>query len=160
MKCEICGKEIFGSPTKIIIDTAELLVCKDCAKFGTIKKKEKQNKKVILKGFTQKERVRAKLIPFEDIDLVSDYHIRIKKKREKIGLSITQLAKIIKEKESWLRKIESGRVKPPLKVVRKIEKALDIKLLVSEQIEPSRPEMDKSKKALTLGDIIEFKKKR
>jgi len=45
-------------------------------------------------------------------------------------------------------------------VVRKIEKALDIKLLVSEQIEPSRPEMDKSKKALTLGDIIEFKKKR
>ena len=161
MKCEICGREIRGRPIKIIIDRAELIVCKECAKHGTPVlsheiKSVKPSKQKIVK---QQVKKRSRALPFEDLEFIENYNAKIKEKRESLGLTIADLAKTIKEKESLLRKIESGKIAPTLDVAKKLEKALGIKILVRESFEGSAMMGERKSKDITLGDIIEFKRK-
>jgi len=168
MMCEVCGKVIKGKPHKVLIDGAIMLVCSSCARFGKeIFEENKSSSKALIPSRPSaikpkisiakyKKRVeRRSELSVEEV--VEDFSDRIRDALDKRGWKVSDLAKAIKEKESWLRKVERGRAVPPIKVARKIEKVLGIKLLtksiyVEEEV-PSKKEGE-----VTFGDVVEFKK--
>jgi putative transcription factor len=79
----------------------------------------------------------------------------IKKAREAGGLSRKELAKILGEKESMIKRIEEERALPYEKLREKIEKILGIKLLQKYEEEVKR--RSKEEKKLTIGDVVEIK---
>ena len=91
-------------------------------------------------------------------ETVADYAEVIRQAREKLGLSTEDLGKKINEKESLLRKIETGKVSPSDQLISKLEHALKIKLLVSVA-EEKVPLLKAASREFTLGDVIKVNKK-
>lgn len=156
MQCDMCGKET-DVLYKTEIEGAVMYVCKECSKFGkvlSVKRSFAEKKKVEKK----KER---KVEPEVDIveEIVDDYNTIVKNAREKRGLKQEELAKKISEKVSLIQKIETGDIEPSIKVARKLEKFLKIKLIETIRLEKTKPKTTKESGKLTIGDIIEVKKK-
>ena len=61
--------------------------------------------------------------------VVSDYAQKIRKAREKMGLTQEEFAKKLAEKWSIMQKIESGQFKPSIEMARKLERILNIELI-------------------------------
>lgn len=174
MRCEVCGRKIHDNPNKVVIEGAKLTVCRECAKHGTSTWSEAPKPKVELQKPNLSPSVLAstsrpipikKRVSQPKVDttqeIVEDYGEVIRQAREKAGLSHEELGKKINEKESLLRKIETGKVAPNDLLVSKLEHTLKIKLLVpiSEE-KAAAPKTAKTASAeLTLGDIIQFGKK-
>ena len=92
-------------------------------------------------------------------DVVEDYAEIVRKAREKTGMSQSDFAKKINEKEGAMHNIETGKIMPNLKLARKLEVALRIKLIeVIEERHNITNEKPKSNE-LTLGDVIKIKKR-
>ncbi len=88
-------------------------------------------------------------------ELVEDYGVLIKRAREGMGLTQEQLAKRLGIKLSYLKKIENNLIPPSIDLARRIEKALNIKIIkrVEEEYYPlESPEEDVS--GVTLGDLL------
>ena len=156
MQCDMCGKD--DELYKAMIEGVELTVCEKCARFGKILRKIKtEQEKPKQKNTTQKlVLVKEEKEMIETV--VEDYADRIKRKREKIGLKQEELAQKISEKESIILKIENGKMVPPIKLARKLEKFLEIKL-VEEEEDESNPDVPKGTGGeLTIGDMIKVKK--
>ena len=154
MLCEMCGKqaELF----KTSIEGTELNVCRSCSKYGKVLKrirepiKEKPKKPVKIE-IVSKEPETEELV-------VEDYAKRIKQKREQMDLTQEKLAKKLNEKESLLQKIESGHMKPSLRLAKKLQNFLGIKLI--EEFKPQkRTHAKTSSGPLTIGDLITIKRK-
>lgn len=144
--CELCGKK-----TKLIdvlIEGSMFSVCQNCSKFGKTVIVEKKPEKIKF----------PKRIEEEPEIIVADYHILIKKAREKTSLKQKELAEKILEKESVIHKLEAGQLKPSILLARKLEKFLNIKL-VENYLAKEEKRIDFTDKALTIGDLIKFKKK-
>ena len=62
-------------------------------------------------------------------ELVEDYHKRIQQARNNLGWNQEHLGQKINERKSVISKLESRSMKPDDKLVRKLEKALGIKLM-------------------------------
>ncbi len=105
----------------------------------------------------QKKKIEAKVKITEEV--VEEYHTKIRKAREKLGLSHEELGKRINEKASVIKNLETGKMAPNDMLVTKLEHALKIKLLtpISEEKVPQSPKAPD--RELTLGDLIEFDKK-
>lgn len=153
----MCGKE--DRLFKTLIEGVELTVCEECARFGTVireavpeeiaqKPKEKEKKLV---GKEQKEEEIIEVI-------VSDYGNLIKSKRENLGLKQEELAQKIAEKESLIHNIESEKFEPNIKLARKLERFLRIKLVEQQKVGKCESREDETKE-MTLGDLIKIKKR-
>ena len=93
-------------------------------------------------------------------EIVEGYSEIIRQAREKLGLSHEDLGMKINEKESVLRKIETGKISPDNLLVSRLEHTLKIKLLVPVEEERTPQNLPKSaSQELTLGDIIKVDKK-
>ncbi|MEM3812196.1 MAG: helix-turn-helix domain-containing protein, partial [Thermoplasmata archaeon] len=88
--------------------------------------------------------------------LVEDFGARIKKAREAKKLTIEDLAKKLLEKKTLLSKIERQESKPDDKLIKKIEKELNIKL--KEKVDYIKAVGAKKEGSMTLGDYIKKKK--
>ena len=148
--CEICGRK--SVKAVISVEGAKLVVCGGCAR----------GKKVLyyledreMPADTHRmERPRQKMEETEEI--VEDYADRIKKARQKMGLPISVVAEKINEMESYLERIERGKVMPTFSVAKKLERELGIKLI--EKVEESVAPTVSGKKKFsepTLGDLLE-----
>jgi putative transcription factor len=166
-ECPICGGKIWGRGEKVLIEGAKITVCQSCAQFGVkIKTKPKtmtssRNAYPKPKSSTKKV-VRIREIE-ESVEIVSDYVVRIRKARNARGLNQDQFAQKLNEKPSLLRRIEAGKVKPTIKLAKKIEEVYNIKLLKQvDEIEPSAKQSQYMKKnsGSSLGDIAYIKKKK
>jgi putative transcription factor len=151
MSCELCGKPIFGKSIRIWIEGSQLMVCPQCSRYGSVVKP---------KNVTRSQQVakRKELsMGFEGIVLVGNYNVLIRQARENMGLTQADLAKLIGEKESVVRRLESGRMAPTLELARKIEKVLKIKLYdeIRQEQEPPKPQGFQ----LTLGDVAMIKER-
>lgn len=148
MPCEICGRD--EEKYIIVVEGAKLKVCEECSSLG----------KIIWEAPKSATTPQAQSFfkPKEEIDIVEGYGEIIASARKKLGLPIEVLAERINEKVSFLERIEKEKTKPNEKVARKLEKELGIKLFETI-IESSAQSSSLSKKELTLGDIIEIKKK-
>lgn len=126
--CEICGR-----PTSTIyvveIEGARMWVCADDAK----------GKRVIqsidLRRTKTQEKTVAKQKGKVEEELLENYGGEIRKAREKLGLPLRVLAERINEKESTLVRVEKQKTLPSVKLTKKLEKELGIKLTAKVQEE-------------------------
>lgn len=155
MNCEICGREIKGKGFKIVVEGSEVTVCRACRQYGTEKKPSVASQQGARRVVLKKKRASTK-IEFTE-ELVENFHIIVRREREKRGWSQEQLAKKIQEKESLIKKIENAEITPEPEVVEKLEKLFNIKL--REQVPEIKIEKSKSL-VPTLGDIVVVKRKK
>jgi putative transcription factor len=167
MQCEICGAQISGKPHHIIIDRAEMDVCDRCKGFG--KEAEKRVPVTSTRrggvppsntlGSIPIRRARRDLFDKMKDQLVEDYADKIKNARESKHMTQEELASKMLEKVNILRKVERGELVPEEELIKKLERALEIKL--TEGIaEPESQGRRGESRALTLGDLINVKKNR
>lgn len=163
--CEICGRAIKGKALRVLVDRSEMLLCPSCAKrhgkiLGTYAASRRQPQSVVTSPYrTRPYRVRTRPTRRreENYEVVEDYAERIREAREEMGLTREILARMVGEKESTIRRIESGKLTPSIDLAKKLERVLKITLLqpVSEGLEALREEGEEY--YLTLGDVVEFK---
>ena len=96
------------------------------------------------------------MFDFMEGEIVDDYAARIRHAREEKGLSQKDLAMQMKEKEHLIRKIENSDLIPEEDVRRKLEKALEIRLLDTPV--NGGGEEGQGKLAPTLGDLTIIRK--
>lgn len=151
MRCEICGKKVIGQPVKTKIESSVMLTCNECAKFGKIQREPPKARKP--RPFKKTPRIRE---PSEEV--VEDYKTIIRNAREQKGWSREQLAEKLYEKASVINRIESGKMVPDIKLARKLERTLKIKLI--EKQEDTRPDdiETSSSRGATIGDIARIKR--
>ena len=148
--CDLCGKD--GPLFHMLTEGTEFDVCKGCAKFG----------KVVARPRPVSVPSMAKPIPklptHEVLEIiVEDYGMRIKQKREKLGLTQEDLARKLAEKASVLQKIESGHQEPSIALAQKIALALGITLIVQHE-ETHMAAVRTSGNTFTIGDILSRKR--
>lgn len=131
-ECEICGVEIRGKAQYIAIGSSKLQVCQKCAQYGSVVMGDKDAKAKTTPVGEHAQRAKAKRRLYEQMDLEleaeleigEDYGRRVKEAREKAGLKQTELAKMINEKQSLVRKIENEEIVPSKEVWSKLERVL------------------------------------
>ncbi len=167
MQCEICGAQVSGKPHHILIDRAEMDVCDRCKGFG--KEAEKRTPVTSVRRGTPTtnatnnmstvpvRRVRRDLFDKMKDQLIEDYAEKIKNARESKHMTEEELAIKILEKVTILRKVERGELVPEESLIKKLERALDIKL-TEGVAEPESQNRRGESRALTLGDLIKVKK--
>ena len=144
-QCEMCGKE-----AKLItaeIEQVEMSVCSSCASFGKVKK-AKPNFKQVRKSTSSKEHITEERV-------VTNAGKLIKQNRESMNMRQVDLAKMLQIKDSYLHHIETGNMRLPVHLAKKIEETLDITIVKSfkkERFEQSEEETDPQ--GMTIADFI------
>lgn len=143
-QCEMCGRE-----TEVVyakIEEVEMKVCQHCSRYGQVLRKP------VLSALVKKKIV----IEEPELVIVENYARLIKDKREDLGLSQEDFAKTLNEKLSTMHSVESGHLKPDVKLAQKIKKAFGLNLI--KEIKKEVVKLDKAKSdGFTLGDFIKKK---
>jgi putative transcription factor len=167
LRCEVCGRKIYGKPVTTLIEGAKLTVCNECSKHGTIVIEKPKQAPVPLKTKTTATmplKTQSTGKPPKNVDgtleLVEGFDAKIRQAREKLGLTHEELGKRISEKVSVLKKIETGKMTPDNKLAAKLEHTLKIKLLVSASEEKTQKTTvpKPPSRELTLGDLVKLSK--
>ncbi|MFX1410606.1 MAG: multiprotein bridging factor aMBF1 [Promethearchaeota archaeon] len=163
-ECPICGGIIWGKGQDVLLEGARIYVCQSCAQNGTkiyesptIKKSDYPPTKARSKKFSDKKDI------VNELEIVPDYAKRIRNVRNSRNLNQDQFAQKLNEKPSLLRRIETGKMEPTIKLAKKIEQIYNIKLLKKvDEIEASvqSNQYMKKKSSYSLGDIAFIKKKK
>jgi len=169
--CPICGGKIWGRGQKVMMEGARITVCQSCAQYGTkIQNKPKSSFSSIKPSYQRsnisrpknlqiKKKIRANSL--DDMEIVSDYAKKVRNARMVKKLNQDQFAQKLNEKPSLIRRIESGKVKPTIKLAQKIQKVYNIALLKkTDEIEVNTKRYMKKTQATSLGDIAFIKKKK
>lgn len=128
MQCEICGKP--GAKTRILTEGVEMLACEECARFG----KPIEEKKNTQQNNPHPKRIFAENAEaLEQLVLVDDFGKIIKRAREQKQLTFEELSRLLGEKESVLRNIESGHLQPTMETAMLLEKKLGIRIIERTQ---------------------------
>ncbi|MFQ5892183.1 MAG: multiprotein bridging factor aMBF1 [Candidatus Methanofastidiosia archaeon] len=150
MRCEMCGREIKGRSTEILVEGARLMVCGGCSRYGSVVSERKRDFHSSAKTLEKEVR--------EEYDIVENYPHKVRRAREMRNLTQKELAKRINEKESVIHRIETGGMVPSKRLSKKLERFLEIKLV--EKVEDFKLSHRKTKSEdLTIGDVIKFKKR-
>ena len=160
MRCEVCGREIFGQPYYRVIEGGRLVVCSQCSKFSTQewdpKRPEARKSPTRRRSAQPKPMRRSDIETAEALELVDGYGMIIKKARQKKGLSVEDFSKKINEKESVVKKLEKEDMNPPMDLVRKVQRELGINIL--EEAETMKGAvLTRPMGPRTLGDMINIK---
>ncbi len=151
MECEVCGGRISGKPHLVVIEGGRVRTCSRCARFGSEVREPK--KQALMR------RRRKAAVQEPELEPVDDYAERIRRAREARGLSQEELARMVQEKESVIARLEAGRMKPDLSTARKLERVLEIELMVEAESGEWSSRGDSAGGELTIGDIIKIKKR-
>jgi putative transcription factor len=88
----------------------------------------------------------------ETLETIEDYGTKIRRTRQKAGISIEELARKIREKESVIKKLEKEELNPNRNLARKIKNALGLNILEVGETSVTSP-TKKPTTGRTLGDI-------
>jgi len=164
MECEICGKPVpENNPIRAKIEGSVMVVCKECSKLGTIQKAPpkpkyvKQNKNKKTTNNTRRRNYSRNDEPTEE--LVEDFSFEVRKARESKDWSREELGRKINERASVITRIETGKMTPDTKLTKKLEKALNIKLLEKVDNIDLNQFINSSSGERTLGNIMKIKRK-
>ena len=164
MECEICGKPVpENNPIRAKIEGSVMVVCKECSKLGKVQKAPpkpkfvKQNKKPKRQTTTRKKVYSRNDEPSEE--LIEDFSLEVRKAREAKNWSREDLGKKINERVSVITRIETGKMTPDTKLTKKLEKALNIKLLEKIDNMDLNQFINNSSGERTLGNIMKIKRK-
>ncbi|MEM3194056.1 MAG: helix-turn-helix domain-containing protein, partial [Candidatus Bathyarchaeia archaeon] len=95
--------------------------------------------------------------------VVEGFGLIVQRARERMGLTPEELGRRIGEKESVIKKIESEKIIPDIRLASKLEHALKIRILTmpAETAESVRiPSEAKINRAITLGEIVQLRDRR
>lgn len=148
--CEMCGKK--SQLFKTEVENVILQVCSLCSKHGKIIKKIKT-----IETIKKEKQIQSNKTKPEEF-VIANYGKIIKKKREKLEKTQKEFAQFLNEKESIIQKIETGSFEPPLKMAKRFEKILKIKLIETMEINSEEKQSQNKSGSLTIGDIIKIKK--
>ena len=91
----------------------------------------------------------------ERYEFVEDLGNVVRKAREAKFLTREQLAEMVGEKVSTIRRIENNELKPSFELARKLEKVLKVKLLVEATDEVLERVVTRAqRRGLTIGDVL------
>jgi putative transcription factor len=91
----------------------------------------------------------------ERYEFVDDLGNVVRKAREARFLTREQLAEMVGEKVSTIRRIENNELKPSFELARKLEKVLKVKLLVEATDEVFERVVTRAqRRGLTIGDVL------
>jgi len=141
MLCEMCGKDVLQT-SRVRLEHSVLSVCPDCAKFGTPIAPPPSPVTVpttptaFRPGLTASRPTGARRRLEErdlyqeigELELVPDWHRRIRVAREARLWTPEEFGKKLNEKKSVVLKLESGAFRPPDSLVRKVEHLLQVRL--------------------------------
>jgi len=145
----MCGKDA-DSLKKVKIEGAVLKVCDSCAEMGEeVKTSSRKKRKKKSSGRSRSKKGSSEV-------LVNDYGERVKDAREDETLSIAELSDELNEKESLLKKIEQGELKPDKPLAKKLSKRFNITLYTNPEVTDYSQERGDTRKA-TMGDVAEIK---
>ncbi len=135
MPCEMCGKE---APLKTaIIEGTEMKVCPDCLEYGHEKTETEEvtNRSKVAKGMKKRAERNKQRDVYEDHPevLAEEFGERVMKARQKADLTIEELSDQLNEKRSVISKTEAGDHHPSDQLVKKLERKLDIELMVKQE---------------------------
>ena len=163
MECEICGKPVpENNPIRAKIEGSVMVFCKECSKLGTVQKappkpkylKQNKGKKP---ANTRKRNYSRNDEPSEE--LIEDFSFEVRKAREAKDWSREDLGKKINERVSVITRIETGKMTPDTKLTKKLEKALNIKLLEKVENVDLNQFINSSSGERTLGNVMKIKRK-
>jgi putative transcription factor len=150
--CEMCGNK---QATQIsVVEGSQMSVCEGCAKFGKTMKRIFAEPKAKAKDAERPKQAARAEAPVETV--VSDFAERVRKSREKTGMTQEDFAKKVAEKPSIIHKLETGSFVPPIPLARKLEKILHITLVEEEDAEKDTGSAKTQGGALTIGDVIQL----
>ena len=167
MICEVCGKEIEGKVYKTKIEGSVMDTCDECSKLGTVQKEppkpttvKKSNDFERKAPVRPRKRSRDVYTREEEIteEIVEDFAEICRKGREFKGWSREELGKQIQEKVSVIKKIESGKMVPDIKLAQKIESKLNIRIIEDVDDFDLNDYLSDSNDGPTLADVVKIKK--
>ncbi len=160
--CEICGG---GTNTKLCLYAgAKLQMCSSCIeKMGVVpltnyaqQKPKNQSPNKGFGGYSNTVKSRNNVMR-ETVDIKSNFAKLVAKARQNKGWTKEELALKISEKVNVVKRIEQG-IRPGDKIIKKIEKCLNIKLMEEHSHAGHSKLKGSSDKGFTMGDY--FGKKR
>lgn len=160
LRCEVCGREIYGQPYYRIIEGGRMTVCSSCAQFGSKEWDPKKPQATTVRRQTtarSRPRRRSEIEVAEAFELVANYGELIRKTRQRKGINVEDFAKKIGEKESVIKKLEKEQLNPSISLVRKVQRELGIKLTDETPTANSGSFLTKPMGPRTLGDLIKIK---
>ncbi len=162
--CEVCGKWI--AKHTAIIEGAKFEVCDKCAGHGKILEKPSaksnvvEHKNVVRKSSALRTgRSDSNRSYNTREEIVENYAEIIRNVFNKSGKKYKDFANDLNESESYMKKIIQGKLTPTITTAKKLEKAFGITLI--EENDKERINIrESSSNEITLGDLIEIKKKK
>ncbi len=153
--CDMCGLEV-AKLNSVVVDGTFLDVCAKCSSYGNFV----EIKEPLTRNYGGTPKAQTKIFIEENINFVMESAGNlIKSVREKKELNQKDFAKMIGVKVSVLHKIETCLIKPDIKLARKIEKILDIKIIENYTDDEKSVPVNLTDEELTVGDLIKFKKR-
>ncbi len=144
-ECPICGSIIWGKPSHIVVEGVRVTVCQSCSNLGqktSITSSSKTQSKIFFKKPIKRKSVSTPHIakPIvkkddeSDLQIVSDFAVKIKNAREKKKFTQEKFALKLHEKESLIRSLENGKRIPTISLAKKIEKTYNVKLIEKKKM--------------------------
>ena len=154
--CEICGDE--EAEYKISIEGAALMACMGCSKMGKIlERAARMDEPPAPGGFSSFPARPQQTMPgAEEPEIIENYAELIQKAMARLKLSAAVLAERLNEKESFIKRIESGGAAPTTALAKKLQDELDTNLFGSGDGAP--PQNFGGRKSVTMADLIDFGK--
>ncbi|ALU11951.1 XRE family transcriptional regulator [Ignicoccus islandicus DSM 13165] len=154
--CEMCGSPIEGKAYRVVVEGTEMLLCERCYRSVRAKAVPTTTKKKVEKKEERKvEKPKKKVVEYE---IVEDYYERVREARERLGMSRAELGMKVGVGENVIKRIELGRLEPDLELAKKLEKALNVKLIRKVEYTEEEGQAKLPSEELTLGDIVVIRK--
>jgi len=154
MQCELCGRNCDCKPADV--DGVRMMLCPGCMRHGQGVKETHEPTSFSQRTFPGRIKKPKEKDVYQNMDkeLVTGWNEIIKNARKKKGLTREQLGFKIGERTVTIGKIENGDLRPSDKVVKKLEKELNINLIEEVKSISNITAGSKSGRGLTLGDFI------
>jgi uncharacterized protein (TIGR00270 family) len=154
--CEICGE--VGKVSPAIFEGGRVLACGRCTKAYKLTMIKPKREWVAPQPRPLMKKHRPKAVLKGDYVMVEDYGRIVRSAREARGLTLEDLAKVLNEKVSILKKVETEKIIPPPALISKLEHVLRVKMVEEVGEKPvslgiGGPQDRKP----TLGDVAVFK---
>jgi len=155
LNCEVCGTSDASCIAEV--EGSEMRVCDECSSLGTLKSKE-----VVVDAEPQKPSEKkssswhSSSFDGSDKVLKKNYGEVVRKAREQSDLSMEELSHDISEKESVIRRVEHGELKPDEELCKKLKRKFEVELFEDLDIDPEKFN-GKEGKDLTIGDVAKVK---
>ena len=152
MACELCGRECKGCRTAMV-DKVKMILCPDCIKYGEGVEEISSSTASVQRIISHRSRKAKPKDIYQGMEkeLISNWSEVIQEARRKKGLSREELGFKIGERTVTISKIENGDLRPSDKMIKKLEKELEISLMEDVKQVTTQP---RSSGRLTLGDFI------